>query len=43
MMLTSAVAPAYRPVGVPVTSITTGKVVTSELSVPMRLIDPTVP
>ena len=43
MMLTSALAPAYRPVGVPVTLITTGKVVTSEDWLPIRLMEPTVP
>ena len=43
MMFTAAVEPAYRPAGLPVTSMTTGKVVTLELWLPIRLMEATVP
>src|SRR6266851_6044982 len=43
MIDTAAEAPAYRPDGVPVTSMTTGKVATPELVLAMRPIEATLP
>ena len=43
MIATSAVDPGYRPLGPPVTSITTGKLATLELSVAIWPIEATVP
>ncbi len=43
MIETVADAPAYRPDGVPVTSMVTGKVATPELVSAVRPIEPTVP